>query len=1252
MVIKLRSISAAALVLLPALARAAAFQWTGTTDGNWTTGTNWLGGVPGGGADTALLFDSATQLTTNNDIAGGLVLNSLSFSANSGVRTLNGNKLTFDGTAPTISMQNTVGTSGNDNTVINAQIQMNQTLGITGGVDFSHQVVFGASAVFSGAGGLTWSGGLGFISASNTYSGATVIAGGGLGVSNSGAFGSSPTVTVQSGATLQLQGTPTINKPLSISGAGGSVSAALHASGSGSKTWTGTITLAADAKVGAQTSASLALNGTVSLGANNLTVDPDATSSVNIFGVISGAGGLTKTGSGVLSFTSGSNSVPVNTYAGPTLISAGKVLVQRNSAFGASSLITLAQGAEIEMRSRTNSLGNPTGGSSVSRPLLLGGKLSAGVPISGLDGFGQIWSGPVTLSGNATLSANTGGNLTTSILQMTGGVALGGFTLHLAPDPASSLNAVQISSGITGTGAVNIVTGSGRVILDGGSTGTFTGPVAVSGNLHLGPGDPFGNLANVVTFTGGSLVTFANQASLAARAFQVTGAGGLIFVPNNFASVIGANISGTGPVTFTGIGLGTGGVITLSGNNTFTGGMIVGSQTSVSYTSDQQLGSASESVTLTGGGLHALATNTFSAARSLVVTAQNGTLSAPDGVTLIVPTVVSGAGRLTLAGSAGGVPGGVIRLTGNNLHDGGIEVAGATLEVDSDSRIGAPGGVLNIGRPNGVNPLYGYLRALGSFTVAATRTTTFQNATVDTNGFDVTFDQPITGSEFIKEGAGILRLNTKNANNSTHSADLRAGTLRLGTNDALGLGANVTLSSGAVFHLNGFNHEVANISGEGSIQLGTGTLTMRNAGVLNSVISGPGAVTVKNGATPLFGGNNTFTGGLNVIGNARVLALSATAFGGAGNPITLDNGGLGVSSLAPVPVVIDNSTNLTIAAGGARFSAEGQTLVIASALGGSAPIRFSGGSKSSESNKYEVRLTNSANTFVGNVQLGDAQSFGDATIGIVANGSLGDSSNVVTLGSAFFDGETQRVSQGGLRAFADLTLPVSRAVRLNGSTSGSGDMGGSFDTNGFTVTVQGGITQLASGMPLEKYGSGTLLLNGTNTYTGQTTVREGTLGGTGVVGKVRILDGAALAPGASPGVFHTGDVTFSSSATLSLEFASPVLADQLDVSGTVSLEGDVQLALSLGYSVTGPDTFTVLLNDGTDPISGFFAVGAESLSEGESFVSGGATWAISYVGGTGNDVTLTVVPEPSAPLAMLSGLGLLLRLRLRRMAVR
>jgi len=440
-----------------------------------------------------------------------------------------------------------------------------------------------------------------------------------------------------------------------------------------------------------------------------------------------------------------------------------------------------------------------------------------------------------------------------------------------------------------------------NVELAGGAS-TFTGPVSVNGNLTLGAGDSFGAAANTVTFTGGSLVTFNNIANIAARPFIISGAGGLAFVPGNVASTIGASISGPGPVRFTGIGLGSGGIITLTGTNTFTGGLLVGLQTTVRFSTDAQLGEAGEPITLSGGSLAVLASGTLSNARVITVSSTNGSISAPAGVTLIVP---------------------------NNL-------AGAGLEAASDAQFGGASGALHIGRPNGLFPIPGMLRALGNLSLAATRTTTFQNATVDTNGFDVTFNQPITGSHLTKEGAGVLRLNTKNANDNSHDVRLNVGTLRLGANDALGLGARVTLAAGAVFHLNGFHHEVARIGGDGDIQLGTGTLTMRQGLVLGGVISGTGAVVVKSGAVPFFNGANTWSGGLTVTGGARVLAGSTSALGVPGNPITLDNGGLGVSTLTPAPLVIDAATNLTIAAGGAIFSSEGQTLVIAAQLTGSA----------------------------------------------------------------------------------------------------------------------------------------------------------------------------------------------------------------------------------------------------------------------------------------------------------------------------
>jgi hypothetical protein len=48
-------------------------------------------------------------------------------------------------------------------------------------------------------------------------------------------------------------------------------------------------------------------------------------------------------------------------------------------------------------------------------------------------------------------------------------------------------------------------------------------------------------------------------------------------------------------------------------------------------------------------------------------------------------------------------------------------------------------------------------------------------------------------------------------------------------------------------------------------------------------------------------------------------------------------------------------------------------------------------------------------------------------------------------------------------------------------------------------------------------------------------------------------------------------------------------------------------------------SFTLINNDGTDAVVGTF----KGLPEGATLTSGGMTFQISYVGGTGNDVVLT-----------------------------
>ncbi|MCI0360105.1 MAG: Ig-like domain-containing protein, partial [Planctomycetaceae bacterium] len=57
------------------------------------------------------------------------------------------------------------------------------------------------------------------------------------------------------------------------------------------------------------------------------------------------------------------------------------------------------------------------------------------------------------------------------------------------------------------------------------------------------------------------------------------------------------------------------------------------------------------------------------------------------------------------------------------------------------------------------------------------------------------------------------------------------------------------------------------------------------------------------------------------------------------------------------------------------------------------------------------------------------------------------------------------------------------------------------------------------------------------------------------------------------------------------------------------------------------DTFMIVANDGSDAVVGTFT----GLPEGATFVASGGLFRISYVGGTGNDIVLTVVTPPNTP---------------------
>jgi hypothetical protein len=112
-------------------------------------------------------------------------------------------------------------------------------------------------------------------------------------------------------------------------------------------------------------------------------------------------------------------------------------------------------------------------------------------------------------------------------------------------------------------------------------------------------------------------------------------------------------------------------------------------------------------------------------------------------------------------------------------------------------------------------------------------------------------------------------------------------------------------------------------------------------------------------------------------------------------------------------------------------------------------------------------------------------------------------------------------------------------------------------------------------------------------------------------------------PRATAQLTETGNYAQSATATFAPDINGTTagsLYDQLIVNGTVSLNGT--LAVNPSFASAGQQTFTIIDNDGADAVTGTFT----GLAEGAIFQAGGKTFRISYVGGTGNDVTLTYLP--------------------------
>lgn len=162
---------------------------------------------------------------------------------------------------------------------------------------------------------------------------------------------------------------------------------------------------------------------------------------------------------------------------------------------------------------------------------------------------------------------------------------------------------------------------------------------------------------------------------------------------------------------------------------------------------------------------------------------------------------------------------------------------------------------------------------------------------------------------------------------------------------------------------------------------------------------------------------------------------------------------------------------------------------------------------------------------------------------------------------------------------------------------------------------------------------------------------DGTLKGTGTAQSLYVNQGGIVAPGHSPGkltVLQTLTLSAGSIYQAELKDTAAGDYDQIQVgdpsqtTGNAVTLGDtnglptLQTILYTGYSIKAGDQFTIINNLSKTAVLGTF----QGLPEGTKFAGpNGSMFQISYVGGDGNDVVLTVLTAPTAPK---TGLALVL----------
>jgi fibronectin-binding autotransporter adhesin len=673
---------------------------------------------------------------------------------------------------------------------------------------------------------------------------------------------------------------------------------------------------------------------------------------------------------------------------------------------------------------------------------------------------------------------------------------------------------------------------------------------------------------------------------------------------NNLLTSVGTVTFNEGGYTLAGNNLTLNGNIGNNGNNTWAVNLIIGAARTI----ESYAGTSGGTLTVSG-------TVSLGSAGSVVLNANHTTGN--DG-NLTVSGIISGTGT-GVAVTKGGSGAGTVTLSGTNTYSGKTVINSGFLAVSRDDNLGvAPSSVV----VDKIQFNGGYLLATASFTLNTKRGAKITAAGATTglwadDGVTLTYGGIIAASgsfsyDLSLDGEGTIAL----SGNSTYLGKTKVivATARISHAGAFGKSA---LGGGDRVEVNALS----------TVEL-TGGITVPKAMIMDYA-------TLVN-----LSGNNEWAG-------AIVLGINSS-----GKSVIRSSQAGSTLSLSSVSMVTDTVTDPVNSFQNLFLEGAGDIDIIG----------VIDGDGTDGAGSYLLGHGDVVMDGTGTLTLSGENTYSGRTlvnsgmVAISADDNLGAVPGTTSAGRVVING-------GTVEFLASFTLNGSRGIAL-GPTTGSGTGAIQVDPD-VTVDYAGIIADNDGGNDnLIKTGAGTLALLGANTFSGATTINEGSLrvnnttgsgtgsgavtvnetgilGGNGTIsGAVTIKSGGRVEPGAtigSVGTLHVGgDVSCESGATYQVEIGSGTSCDKLDLKGTGSL------ALGSGVSILEIGTVTgagriIAINVKRNDITGEFRDTDGNLLENNTalHLSPNSVYFIHYVNKKDSDdgyIELNTVPTAAEGL--------------------